>query len=194
MRVIPPPPFGAAGDGDVFADGVVVADLEASGFACVFEVLRGDAETGEGEDAVVAADGEVADVISAEDNVGDELAVVAESDVGADGAVRAYRAGCGDLSAFGDDGCGMDAHSAVSTFASSVFFAARGTTWHMTVASQTRFAVDGDGAAHLDDAGAPVEDSDFNAELVAGGDGTAEAGIFDAGEDHELGFHGRGFR
>ncbi len=51
--------FGAAGDGDVFADGVVVADLEASGLAGVFEVLRGDAETGEGEDAVVAADGEV---------------------------------------------------------------------------------------------------------------------------------------
>ena len=33
---------------------------------------------------------------------------------------------------------------------------------------------------------APVEDGDFDAELVAGDDGAAEAGVFDAGEDHEL--------
>ena len=49
------------------------------------------------------------------------------------------------------------------------------------------FAVDGDAAGHLDGAAAPVQDGDFDAELVAGGDGAAEAGVFNAGEDHELG-------
>ena len=49
------------------------------------------------------------------------------------------------------------------------------------------FAVDCNGAAHLYSAAAPVEDGDFDAELVAGCDGAAETGVFDAGEDHELG-------
>src|SRR5215469_5271648 len=47
-------------------------------------------------------------------------------------------------------------------------------------------AVDGADALHLDRAGAPVDDSDLDAELVAGDDGFAEAGFVDAGEDHEL--------
>ena len=47
--------------------------------------------------------------------------------------------------------------------------------------------VDGDSAAHLYGSAAPVEDGDLDAELIAGGDGAAEAGVFDAGKDHELG-------
>ena len=39
----------------------------------------------------------------------------------------------------------------------------------------------------LDGGGAPVEDGDLDAELVAGDDGLAKAGVIDAGEDHELG-------
>src|ERR1700733_11721114 len=49
------------------------------------------------------------------------------------------------------------------------------------------FAVDGYAAPHLYDAGTPVEDGNFDAELVAGGDGPTEAGVFDAGEANELG-------
>src|SRR5437899_2159195 len=78
--------WGAGGDGDGFADGVVVADLDAGGFAGVLEVLGGDADAGEGEDAVVAAHGEAADVSSPQNYVGDEFAVFAEDDVGAYGA------------------------------------------------------------------------------------------------------------
>ncbi len=40
------------------------------------------------------------------------------------------------------------------------------------------FAVDGDGAAHLDDASAPVEDGDFDAELISRRDRSTEAGRF----------------
>ena len=48
-------------------------------------------------------------------------------------------------------------------------------------------AFDGGDAAHLDCVGAPVEHGDFDAELVAGHDGAAEAGGVDAGEDRQLG-------
>ena len=47
-------------------------------------------------------------------------------------------------------------------------------------------AFDGGDAAHLAGVGTPVEDGDFDAELVAGDDGAAEFGGVDAGEDHEL--------
>ena len=116
-RVMPPPPAVPREMVTYSRMVVVVADLEACGLACVLEVLRGDAEAGEGEDAVVAADGEVAVVVAAEDDVGDEFAVFAEDDVGADGAPGADGAACGDLCARSNDRCGVDAHSAVSGLA-----------------------------------------------------------------------------
>src|ERR1035441_8027437 len=48
-------------------------------------------------------------------------------------------------------------------------------------------AFDGGNALHADGVGTPVEDGDFDAELVAGNDGTTEAGVVDAGEDGQLG-------
>src|SRR6266849_4901924 len=47
---------GAAIDGDKFADGVVVADLEARGFVLVAQVLWGESDRGEREKAVARAD------------------------------------------------------------------------------------------------------------------------------------------
>ena len=126
----------------------------------------------------------------AEDDVGDEVAVFAEDDVGADGAVGADRAACGDLRASGDDGGGVDAHSAVSTGASTlawIFLATRGTTWHMTVASQTSLPSTVMLPSILTARVRQLRTVDFDAELIAGRDGAAEAGVFDAGEDHELG-------
>src|SRR5271170_7892422 len=73
--------------------------------------------------------------MAVEDDVGDEFAVFAEDDVGTDGAVGADRAACGDLCSRCDDGCWVNAHSAGASAA--IFFTARGTTWHMTTASQT---------------------------------------------------------
>jgi hypothetical protein len=203
--------FGAAGDGDVLADGVVVADVEAGGFAGVFEILRGDAEAGEGEDAVVAAHGEVAGLVSAEDDVRDEFAVFAESDVGADDAVGADGAACGDLRAFGDDGGGVDAGlgaglgTGLDTHSGSLWGGC--SLGDLCAGGRCRggsggdagddhagdggladhFAFYGDDALHLDGAGTPVEDGDFDAELVAGDDGALEFSVVDAGEDHELG-------
>jgi hypothetical protein len=77
------PAFGSAGDGDVFADVVVVANLAAGGLAGVLQVLRRDADAGEGGDAVALAEGGVA----VEDDVRDEGAAFAEDDVRADGAI-----------------------------------------------------------------------------------------------------------
>src|ERR1035441_2613917 len=48
-------------------------------------------------------------------------------------------------------------------------------------------AFDGGDAAHLDGVGAPVEDGDFDAELIAGNDGATKSGGVDAGEDRQLG-------
>ncbi len=119
-----------AGDGDVLADAVVVADLKPGRFAGVLQVLRGDAEAGEGEDAVPVAEGQV----SVEDDVRDQLAVFAEHDIRADGAVRADRAGRRYDGSCGDD-CGrVDAHSAGTSGVG--FLGPRGTSWHITVASQ----------------------------------------------------------
>ena len=49
--------------------------------------------------------------MAVENDVRDEAAVLAEDDIGADGAPRADGAGCGDFRAGGDDGGGMDGHS-----------------------------------------------------------------------------------
>ena len=57
----------------------------------------------------------------------------------------------------------------------------------MTVASQATLPSTVATPCSLDRGGAPVEDGDFDAELIAGNDGAAEAGVVDAGEDHELG-------
>ncbi len=141
--------------------------------------MRRDADAGEGEDAILCAHGEVA----VENDVGDEFAVFAEDDVGADGAVGADRAACGDLSSRCDDGCGVDAHSA----GASCFFDGAGNDLAHDRGVADEFSVDGDGAAHLYGSAAPVEDGYFDAELIAGGDGAAEAGVFDTGEDHEFG-------
>ena len=57
----------------------------------------------------------------------------------------------------------------------------------MTVASQASLPSTVAVPCILTARAAPVEDVDLDAELVAGDDGLAEAGVVDAGEDHELG-------
>src|SRR6266702_4248258 len=87
--------------------------------------------------------------MTVEDEVGDELAVLTQNDVGADRAVRANTAGCGDLRTGSDDGGRVDSgrrtHSADSprleTSGGSSggavgFFAVRLVRAHMIVASQ----------------------------------------------------------
>src|ERR1035437_4094344 len=128
----------SARDGDVFADGVQVTDLTACRLACVLQILGRDAEAGEGEDAISGAQREVA----VQDDVRDEFAVLAEDDVGADGAIRADAAGCWDLRAGSDDGGRVNsgrAHSAGTPAAGSAaggFFMVRLVRAHMMVASQ----------------------------------------------------------
>src|SRR5208283_5308834 len=126
---------GPARDGDRLANGVIVAQLAARGLARVLQVLRRDADRGEGEDAVAAAEGEMA----VEHDVGDELALLAEDDVRADGAERADAAGGGNLRAIGNDRAGMDAaHSAKAPAGAAAACSAglRSVIAHMTVASQ----------------------------------------------------------
>src|SRR5439155_14813150 len=96
----------AAIDGDKFADGVVVADFEARGFALVAQVLRGESDGGEWEEAIAGAD-----LRRAFDyDVRNKFAVFAECDVRADGAVRADLAGSWDFCGGSDYGCGMNTH------------------------------------------------------------------------------------
>jgi hypothetical protein len=98
---------GAAMDGDVFADLVMVADLEASGFTFVGKILRAHADDGEREDAIVAA--ELCG--SLEYDVGDEFAVLSHLNVGPDYAERSNGARLWNAYRGIDEGGGMNAHS-----------------------------------------------------------------------------------
>src|ERR1043166_6368011 len=68
---------GAAMDGHVFAEDVVVADFERGRFVVVFEMLRPFAEDGAGEYLIVLAHGHWAEEIGA----GPNQAVIAYGDV-----------------------------------------------------------------------------------------------------------------
>ena len=95
---------GAAVDGDVFAEGVALADEDAGWFAGVFEILGALADGGEGVEFVVGPDGGV----SVDDDMAVQVAAVAEGDVVVDDAVGAD----GDIGAndgfWRDDRGGMD--------------------------------------------------------------------------------------
>src|SRR5665213_484602 len=136
---------GSAGDGDVFADGDVVADLQARRLTCVLQVLRRDAEAGEGEDAVATSERRVA----VENDMRDKLAVFAEHDVCADGAEGTDPAARRNDRACGHNRGRMNAHgftaSEITAFISSTVggrtsaftFRTRGTSWQVMVASAT---------------------------------------------------------
>ena len=129
---------GSARDGHAFADGVVVSHANGGGLALVFEILGRDADAGKRKEAVAGAGVQMA----VENDVRDQLALFAENDIRSDGAVRADRAGCGDDRTGSDDGGGVNAHTAVpdsgagSGGAPPAAGLRRGTSWHMTMASQ----------------------------------------------------------
>jgi hypothetical protein len=97
---------GATIDGDEFADGVVVADFEARGFVFVTQILRRESDGGKREEAVARADLRGA----FNGDVGDQLAVFAEFDARADGAVRADFARRMNFHGGIDNGGGMGMH------------------------------------------------------------------------------------
>src|ERR1700692_1870791 len=76
-------PLRSAGDGDVLADGVVIADLERRRFAAVFQVLGSDSQAGEGVDAIPGSQARLA----VQYDVRDQFAVLAQLDIRTDGAV-----------------------------------------------------------------------------------------------------------
>ena len=98
----------AAIDGDKFADSVVVADFEARGFVFVAQVLRGESDGGEREEAIAGADF----CRAFDDDVRDELAGFAEFDVRANSTVGADFAGWVNFRSGIEDGGGMDTHRA----------------------------------------------------------------------------------
>jgi hypothetical protein len=73
----------SAGDGDVFADGVVIADFERRRFAAVFQILGGYSQAGEGVDAIPGPEPRLA----VQNDVGDQFAVLAQLDIRTDGAI-----------------------------------------------------------------------------------------------------------
>ena len=75
---------GGAVDGDVFAEGVAVADFRVGHAALPFQVLRLEADAGEREDFIRLAERRVA----VNDDVRMQFAVVAEGDVFANDAIR----------------------------------------------------------------------------------------------------------
>ena len=131
-----------------------------------------------------------------EDDMRDEVAVFTEHNIWADRAVRADGAGCRNLRAGSDDRCRVDAAGRSLTRAilrgrwrrscDRLPGGAIGQRAHDS-GFAGQFAVDGCDAAQPDGGCAPVEDSDFDTELIAGNDRLAELGLLDAGEDHELG-------
>ena len=97
----------SAGDGDVFADGVVIADLERGGFATVFQILRGDSQAGEGIDTIPGPQARLA----VQYDVRNQLAVLAHLDIRTDGAIGAYDTGVWNESRSSHNGCWVNAHS-----------------------------------------------------------------------------------
>src|SRR6185437_15108239 len=140
---------GAAANGHALADGVVVADLGLGWLALILQILRRHADRGEGIDRVPRAQAGVA----VHHHVRDEVAFLAENDIGTDGAVGADGAGFGDNRPGRHNRAGMNAHSVAvtdaaaaaiwSTSLSGADFAAglpsapaRGTTAQVSTASQ----------------------------------------------------------
>ena len=121
--------------------------------------------------------------------MGDEGAVFAEGDFGADGAVGADGAGGGDLGAGGDDrggvDAGLDAHSDGACWCGAL--AARGTTMQVMVASQTTLPSTVTMPCILTARVRQLRTVTSMRSWSPGTDGAAELGVFDAGEDHELG-------
>ncbi len=89
---------GAAMDGGVFAEDVVIADFQIGGLGDVFEVLGFSSDGGEGEKLVAAADFRV----SFDDDVRVEHAIIAQLDV------RANHAEGADADIFPDPGVGRN--------------------------------------------------------------------------------------
>jgi hypothetical protein len=77
--------FGSDVDGDGFAEGVVVADVEFGGSTAVFFVLRCGADDGVGEEGVVLSDGGLVE----DGDMGQEFAAGPDADIGPDHAERA---------------------------------------------------------------------------------------------------------
>ena len=98
--------FSAATDSDTLADSVVVAYCSAGGFAVILEILRGDANGGEGKEGIACADF----CVAVDDDMRDEIAIFAERDFRADGAEGTDGAGGGNVRSWCDDGAGVDAH------------------------------------------------------------------------------------
>ena len=148
----------------------------AGGFAGVLEVLRGYAEAGEGEELLLRPMRQVA----VENDVGDEFAVFSEDDVGADGAVGTDRAACGDLRAGARrslwGGCSLGGLEALPSVGVGSSGAWDDLAHDGGVADE--FAVDCTTPPIFTASGAPVEDCDFDAELVAGCDGACGSGRF----------------
>lgn len=94
---------GGAVDGDVFAKGVVVADAGVGGATGMFEVLRLEANAGEGVDCVGFAQLGVA----GDDDVGMKSATLAKCDIRANDTVGTNVATFGDPGTLFDDGGGV---------------------------------------------------------------------------------------
>lgn len=95
---------GAAVDGDVFPENIVIADMQPGGFADVFEILGFPADRGEGKKFVVFANR----AMTFDDDVGMQHAVIAECDIGTDHAVRADADIIADLGEWGNNGGGVN--------------------------------------------------------------------------------------
>src|SRR5258708_4109852 len=99
----------AAADGDVLANLIVVADLQARGLAFVGSILRRHADGGEREESVVRADfGWPID-----GNVRDQATALSEFDASTDHAVRAYLARSWEFGFRIDYGGGVNIHDRV---------------------------------------------------------------------------------
>jgi hypothetical protein len=98
---------GAARDGDVLTDDVVIADLETRWFAPIRNVLRVHAQRGKGKYLVVFAETAGA----AYHNVGYKFAVLTQFDAGVHDAVRPDAAGLRNFRGWVDNRCRMNLHA-----------------------------------------------------------------------------------
>ena len=188
--VMPPPPT-VPREMVTYSRMVLSAPMVAAGgFAGVLQVLRRDAEAGEGMSGLPGPSVRWPSRTTWEIR----SQSLAEDDIGADGAARADGAGRGNVRASGDDRGGMDvgggAHSArlrrVGRGGSGLGLAAVGERAH-DGGFAGDLALDGGDARMLTALVRQLSTVDFDAELVAGNDGTAEAGVVDAGEDRQFG-------
>lgn len=95
---------GGAVDGHRFADNISISNASASGAAFPFAVLRAEADAAEGKELVVGAD----DGVAVHNDMGKQLATVAQNCVFSDDAIRADLAVFADAGAFVNDCAGMN--------------------------------------------------------------------------------------